>query len=59
MPLNKLKVSSELKDLLSQLLEKDPVKRITYPELVNHPYWSKDYPKEIKEMKKLVMPKQP
>ena len=57
-PLQKVKASPDFLNLLTQLLQKDPVKRITYVELINHPYWINDYDFEITEMKKLTIPKQ-
>jgi serine/threonine-protein kinase ULK4 len=32
--------SSEFNDLVSKLLKKDPIERITWPELKRHPFWT-------------------
>ncbi len=36
------KASPELKNLLTVLLEKDPVKRLRYPDLIAHKFWDQD-----------------
>lgn len=36
--------SSEFNDLVGKLLEKDPIKRITWPELRKHPFWAATAP---------------
>jgi serine/threonine protein kinase len=38
-PFERVNCSPELKNLISILLEKDPVKRARYSELVTHPFW--------------------
>jgi serine/threonine-protein kinase ULK4 len=47
-------VSPELEDLLQNLLQKDPAKRITWEELVCHTFWG-DYSRSLDE----VLPSQP
>ena len=50
--------SAEFNDLVSKLLEKDPIKRITWPELRRHPFWSANAP-VITFKKGIVYPEQP
>lgn len=54
-PLYLLSATSDCKDLITQLLEKDPVKRISWDELINHPYWGSDGD----ELKTISFPPQP
>lgn len=46
----RLQVSAELKDLLSKILVAVPEKRITIPEILEHPWYNKDLPPGVKEM---------
>ena len=50
--------SPEFNDLVSKLLEKDPLKRISWPELRKHPYWSIQTPLFVFK-RGLVYPEQP
>jgi hypothetical protein len=46
--------------VLSLLLEKDPLQRITYEELIAHPYWQdKGFEYELTGMKAYKIPHQP
>ena len=54
-PLHILQSSNELQDLISQLLEKDPLKRIGWEELLEHPYFSE----RIENLSSLKFPNQP
>ncbi|CAI9736110.1 serine/threonine-protein kinase ULK4-like isoform X4 [Octopus vulgaris] len=44
-----LKPSSEFLDLLKRLLEKDPYKRITWFDLVHHPFWEGELENLLKQ----------
>ena len=39
LPIDNVIISADLTDLLRKLLEKDPMKRINWEELRNHPWW--------------------
>jgi serine/threonine protein kinase len=57
---SKLNVSSQLLDVLKKCLEKDPVQRITYEELILHPFWHlESYEVEIEDLKKYKIPSEP
>jgi serine/threonine-protein kinase SRK2 len=45
-----VKVSAECKDLLSKILVADPLKRMTVPDIQNHPWYQKDLPPGVAEM---------
>lgn len=45
----------EFNDLLTKLLEKDPIKRINWDELKNHPFWATG-PKHYEFTKRLYPP---
>jgi serine/threonine protein kinase len=51
-----LNVSSNLKDLISKLLEKDPINRICWEELIEHPFWES---MDTEEFIKFKFPSQP
>lgn len=44
------KLSSECRDIMTKLLVADPKKRISIPELQDHPWYMKDLPPGVKEM---------
>lgn len=46
--------SADFNDLMAKLLEKDPLKRITWDELKKHPFWATE-----DEFTKRVFPHQP
>lgn len=48
-------------DVLKKCLEKDPVQRITYEELICHPFWNIEvFKNDIEDMKKLYkIPSEP
>lgn len=45
-----MRLSHELKDLMSQLLVPEPSKRITIAGILDHPWYNKDLPPGVKEM---------
>lgn len=45
-----MKLSSELKDIMSKLLIPDPAKRITIAGILEHPWFNKDLPPGVKQM---------
>ncbi|KAL4521907.1 hypothetical protein Ndes2437B_g07672 [Nannochloris sp. 'desiccata'] len=45
-----MKLSSELKDIMSKLLIPDPTKRITIAGILEHPWFNKDLPPGVKQM---------
>nr|CAB3500125.1 unnamed protein product [Digitaria exilis] len=47
-----VRVSSDCRRLLSQIFVSDPSKRITIPEIKQHPWFLKNLPKEISEREK-------
>lgn len=49
--------SKEFNDLLTKLLEKDPIKRINWEELKSHPFWQS--PKKTYSFTKRLYPLQP
>lgn len=55
-PIHTLGGSAEIKEIISLLLEKDPAKRITWEELIEHPYWDEN---DTKEFGYLRFPEEP
>lgn len=55
-PIHTLSGSPEIKEIISLLLEKDPAKRISWEELIEHPYWDEN---DIKEFGYLRLPEEP
>lgn len=50
-PLHVLQASSGLNEIVSLLLEKDPVERLTWEELLEHSYWDDSDRKELAYLK--------
>lgn len=48
-------ISAELQDLFPKILNPDPEKRITIPEILEHPWFCTNLPKGVKEMNAMMM----
>jgi len=55
-PFNALECSSDLKEIIKSLLEKDPAKRVTWEELFELSYWENFEMKEVTQYKFPVEP---
>lgn len=55
-PLNTLECSSELKEIISLWLQKDPAERVIWEELMDHNYWRDQDNKELAHVR---FPKEP